>query len=268
MAQRKSRYHFITSVAVFILLETASLWILSSNSDIHDSWVGAGMAGISANIWGRLDNAANYFSLKEENQRLAADNYALVQKLQQLLDKQAGESASWVQQRGNFTYMPCTVVTKSRNSQHNYLVVDRGSVDGVEEGDGIITPQGVLGVVEGTSQHYSIAVSIDNSNMSVSTKIGEEGFVGSMTWDGVSSNGAMLSGIPLHVKTAPGDTVFTSGFSSIFPADIPVAVVKETTVKGGSSAEISLELLEDFGKLRHVIIVKNRDKKELEELQK
>lgn len=263
---RNNRHKYLINAAVFVLMETASLWILSNSSDFHKSWIGSVMASFSAGTWGQIDNILSYFELREQNDRLALENFELTQAMQQMSDSLARTDVTWKKQRGNFEYMPCTVVTKSNNSQHNYLVVDRGYADGVEDGDGIVTAKGVIGVVHGISEHYSMAISIDNNDMTVSAKIGEEGFVGSLSWDGIHSNGALLKGIPLHAKVETGDTVSTSGFSSIFPADIPLATVKEIKVRNGSAAEIILELFEDFSKIRYAMIVKNRDRKELEEL--
>ena len=65
----------------------------------------------------------------------------------------------------------------------------------------------------------------------------------------------------------PGDTVFTSGFSSIFPPDIPLGTTGESKIVNGATYEIQIELLEDFGALRYVTIVENLGKGEMQQLE-
>lgn len=220
----------------------------------------------STHIWGSFESIQNYLTLEKENQRLAQENFELYNQIQTLTDQAASGSLQWTKSRQNFITMPCTIVSRTNISQHNYIIIDRGLADNVKEGDGVITEKGVVAIVNSVSENYSRAISIKNSKVNVSAKIGREGYVGSLNWDGVSQNGAVLSGIPIQDRAEPGDTVFTSGYSSIFPADIPIAVVKSSSIHGGSSAEINVEFLEDLSRVRYVMVVKNCDAEELNEL--
>ena len=65
----------------------------------------------------------------------------------------------------------------------------------------------------------------------------------------------------------PGDTVFTSGFSSIFPPDIPLGVTGNSKIVNGATYEIEVTLFEDFGALRYVTIVENLGKGEMMKLE-
>ena len=65
----------------------------------------------------------------------------------------------------------------------------------------------------------------------------------------------------------PGDTVFTSGFSSIFPPDIPLGTTGKSKIVNGATYEIEIELFEDFGSLRYVTIVENLGKGEIKQLE-
>jgi rod shape-determining protein MreC len=70
------------------------------------------------------------------------------------------------------------------------------------------------------------------------------------------------------VEITPGDTVYTSGHSSIFPADIPLGTVKGAEIVNGATYDIQVELFEDFGALRYVSIVENLGKEEINTLEK
>ena len=107
--------------------------------------------------------------------------------------------------------------------------------------------------------------------MSISSRIGRMGSVGPMEWDGRSRNKAILKEIPHHMEFHEGDTVYTSGYSSIFPPDIPLGVVGKSKIVNGATYEIEVELFEDFGAIRYVTIVDNaayEEMKRLEETQR
>jgi rod shape-determining protein MreC len=103
--------------------------------------------------------------------------------------------------------------------------------------------------------------------MNISARLGKEGAVGPMSWDGFSSAGAILKEIPHHVEFQPGDTVYTSGYSSIFPADIPLGTVGEAKIVNGATYDIKVTLFEDFGALRYVTVVDNLGKDEIKKLE-
>lgn len=267
MAKGTTRRFYI-NIAVFIILETASLWFLYLSSDIHKSWIGHGATNMMTDIWSPFDAMGSYFGLRQENERLALENMELYRQIQQEQGEIPQQNNVWASRGYDFEYLPATVVSKSRNSQHNYIIVDRGVIDGVKEGDGIITPKGVIGIIRSASHKFSSAITFTNTQLSVSARLGHDGFVGNLAWDGHGTDKAILSGIPLHARFEVGDTVYTSGHSSVFPADIPIAVVESSKVRGGSSAEIKVTLLEDMGCIRYVMIVKNHDREEIDALQK
>ena len=103
--------------------------------------------------------------------------------------------------------------------------------------------------------------------MSISARLGRDGSSGQLRWNGKDSNGALLNEIPHHITVTRGDTVYTSGFSSIFPADIPLGIVKDSRIVNGSTYEIKVLMFEDFAALKYVTIVQNRDKNEIKALE-
>ena len=72
-----------------------------------------------------------------------------------------------------------------------------------------------------------------------------------------------MGDIPPHYQINPGDTVRTSGYSAIFPADIPVGITGGTRLIDGSSQQADVRLLQDFSSLRYVTVTDNDDKDEI-----
>ena len=101
----------------------------------------------------------------------------------------------------------------------------------------------------------------------MSAKVGEAGLTAPMYWDGLTTDGAWLGDIPPHHAIEPGDTVRTSGYSSIFPANIAIGVTSGTHLVDGATVKVDVDLFQDFSNIHYVTIVENRDKAEIESLE-
>lgn len=269
MPKERSVAQSIFTVAVFIILEVAAVLMLSNNSQIQRLWIARISHGFMASTWGATQSVSNYFSLKKQNDALALENdrlQRLVRRYESALS--AKDSLMRPQMDDGFNYIPATIIKSSTNSQHNYLIIDKGSDDGVIRNSGIITSQGVIGIIDAVSAHYSYAISFLNTELFISARLGNSGAVGPLAWDGISSDGAILKEIPLQFKFAPGDTVYTSGYSTIFPPDIPIGVAGESKIINGATNEIKVKLFQDHKALKYVTIVSNTRSEEIEAIEK
>ena len=88
-----------------------------------------------------------------------------------------------------------------------------------------------------------------------------------MVWNGRDPKRADLVYVPLHAEPVVGDTIETSGFSTIFPACLPIGVIDQVSLESGSNFyDIEVELFADFGRLEFVYIVRNNNKQAQREL--
>ena len=62
-----------------------------------------------------------------------------------------------------FDYIPAEVIKISRNKQHNYMILNKGFEDGIQEKSGIITRSGVVGIVDAVSAHHCYALSLSGT---------------------------------------------------------------------------------------------------------
>lgn len=273
MAEKRRIYRIIIDAAIFIAMEVAALNMLGHNGIDQHFFLSRQKHFFMGGIWNMGNSVSGYFSLRETNDQLRMENFELLKALkayQSEEDRARMDSvaASYTSVDG-FRYMPASIVKISRNKQHNYLILGQGSDDGVLPQSAIITSNGVVGIVDTVSRHYSYAVSLMNSDLNISARIGgDQGSVGPLAWDGVSSNGAVLREIPLQCRFEPGDTVYTSGFSSIFPADIPLGIAGDSKIVNGATYEIKVTLFQGFNDVRYVILATNVGKREIEELEK
>ena len=261
----------LINAAIFILLEVAALSMLRNNADLQNAWFAKGGQNVMNTVWGWSDGISDYFSLKEQNDSLAMENLVLrtrINALENYISDSLLTAKIYTKNDGRgFSYIPAIINKISNNTQHNYIIVNKGSKDGVNRGDGIITDQGAIGIVDAVSDNFCFVRSFKNHGMSISARLGREGSSGQLRWNGVNSNGALLREIPHHITVTQGDTVYTSGFSSIFPADIPLGIVEDYRIVNGSTYEIKVLMFEDFTALKYVTVVQNRDKDEIKVLE-
>ena len=273
MQRRRTITGTLINTAVFILLEIAALGMLRHGDSLQDLFISRAAHGFLGYFWGVSESISDYASLRTENRHLAEEILRLTETITRLEEEAAAAAArdsadyttAW---RGKYEFIPAEVIKNSVNKQHNYLIIGKGSDDGVRPQTGIITSRGVIGIVDAVSRHYSYAISFLNSDSSISARIGKDGATGPMAWDGKGSGNALLREIPLQVKFEEGDTVYTSGFSTIFPPDIPIGRITGSRIVNGATFEIKVSLFQDFSSVRHVCLVRNRDLDEIMSLEK
>jgi len=267
MPRKRKVIQAIISAAIFIILEIAALNMLRHNSELQGIWISRICHTFMAKTWGGSENIKHYLSLNKENIRLAEENSRLNQLLKEYRDKENGiycDSLSRsIDINGDFSCIPATIVKMSRNKQHNYFIINKGFEDGVRPQSGVITNSGVVGIIDAVDRNYSYGISFMNNDLNISSRIGTEGAVGPLSWDGRSSGKALLKEIPLQFKFSQGDTVWTSGYSAIFPPDIPIGITGDSKIVNGAVNEIEVDLFEDFTALRYVTIVENRGRDEI-----
>ncbi|MGN1211073.1 MAG: rod shape-determining protein MreC [Candidatus Cryptobacteroides sp.] len=269
MSEKKNILYYVSVAAIFIGLEIAALGMLHNSGTIQNLWISNVSHSVMATVWGSGESVAEYFGLRKENQKLAEENFRLAQRVRMYentygtnVENEASDGVV-----GRFRYSPATIVKMSTRRQHNYMILDKGSDDGITPNSGVISSCGALGIVDAVSRKYSYVLAFMNTGMNVSARVGREGAVGPLSWDGTSMDGAILSEIPQHIPISEGDTVFTSGSSAIFPPDIPLGVTLSKTLVNGATYDIEVRLFENYRKLRYVTVVENIDRKELEELE-
>lgn len=266
MPRKRGSLSLIASAAIFILLELAAFAMLSTGSTIQDMWIHRASHRIGAALWGTGESLRNHLRLEKQNEALRAENDSLYQEIRRLsipAIEQAESSNMAYTNDQRFNYIPATVIKMSHNTAHNYIILNKGRAQGVVPQSGIICHGGVVGIVSAVGENFSYGLTIMNPGVTVSTRVGEEGISALMKWDGLSSNGAVVSDIPPHYVINPGDTVRTSGYSSLFPAGITVGVTGESRLVSGSSKQVEVKLLQDLRSIHYVTIVENLDRAEI-----
>ena len=212
----------------------------------------------------KIFSITEYLNLRETNERLALEN----SRLKNILEKayRSDEIFFYKQvdadTKQQYYMTSAKIINNSVNKKHNFLTLNKGIEQGVRPGMAVISSEGVVGIIFGASNKFSTVISLLNTNLKISTKIKKNDYFGSLAWDGNDYRHAILSGIPYHVNIGKGDTIVTSGHSSIFPENILIGVIEDYSTEGGNFYEINVRLSTNFKRIRYIDVISNLSKEE------
>jgi rod shape-determining protein MreC len=248
-------------LVIFIVLEGLALHYHASSS-VHSR---ARLLGFSDRIVGGVYNgiagAEHFMSLGRTNRELEDQVQALENELaawRELYSEATLDSIRTMAGVNFEEYIVARVVRNSTGKNENYIMVDKGTRDGVERGMAVITLNGdMAGYVEHCSVGNARCVSALNTAFRTSGMVARTGHFGSILWPGEDVRTMRLSEIPKYAEIARGDTVVTHG-SLNFPPGINIGTIEDFTVnEATASHNIDVRLAADIPALRVVLLVKN-----------
>lgn len=249
----------------FLLLQVISIIMLVRSNRYQQATAFNATNQVVTQTTGAVNNAREFISLRDENARLAEENAKLRAKLNEsayLRDTLTIRINDTIRHQ-QYEYMPARVVNNSVNRRNNYLTLNRGSIDGIRPEMGVISSNGVVGIVHRVSDNYCTVISLLNEKTSVSAMISRNRFFGSVRWDGKSPTRVTLYEIDKTVPVRKGDSVITTSYSALFPSGIFMGKIDHIAIEPGSPFyKLGIRLATDFSNLSGVYIVKNLYKDE------
>lgn len=262
-----SRYN---NFIIFIVLEGLAVYFLARGNNYHNTFFGNGIRSVTRGVDEKINKGRSYFKLREINNELAEENIALKNRIDRIEKERAlsaGEVSDTILHQ-HYNYTSAEVVSNSVNRQKNYFTINKGLRQGIRNDMAVISGEAVAGVIVGCTENHAVAMSVLNLDFRVSARIRNNGYFGSLNWDGRSYRNAILNEIPQHVNVSIGDTIETTGYSAIFPEGVMIGVVTEYQKYGGDFYKITVELNADFKRLRFVEVIGNLKKTEELQLEK
>lgn len=226
---------------------------------------------ISGGAYSTVANIGDYFELQSINEKLANENARLRAMINPSLKKVNGDyfevNDTLFKQR--YIYRTANVVSNTYTLTHNYLTLDLGKEDGVIEEMGVISPEGIVGIVGAVSSNYCTVISFLHPKTTVSCKIQSNGVAGLLKWDNSNIHYAQIKDIPITTQIQEKDTILTSGYSSVFPSGIYLGTVEsfERNLEN-QTQNVKVKLNIQFESISKVYIVENLFKEEQQQLKK
>jgi len=258
---------------IFLILQLFSIALIINFNNFQQSV----FFNSSNALAGRLHNITSltteYFWLREKNEILSDANAQLWDRiffLESQLDRRERiqTDTTPIVPDKNYRFMSARVINNTTHKGRNFMTLNRGANDGVRPDMGVISDQGIAGIVNAVSNNFSTVISVLNPIIRFSSKFKKNNYTGFIVWDGIDYRFVKMEDIPEHVHVAVGDTIVTTGYTYGFPADIPVGVVERFEQSNRSPfLDITVRLFTDFKMLSHVNIIKYYHSEEQAELE-
>ena len=133
--------------------------------------------------------------------------------------------------------LPSSVIMMGLGT-NSMVFVDQGSVSGVMRGMGVLTPDGILGIVTAAYLTSSQVLLVTDPEFAAGVVSGKNHARG--TLKGFDGHLCKVDYVVFEDKVEPGDWFYTSGDDRMFPSGFPVGVVKSVQ-PGQPFKEIVLE---------------------------
>ncbi|MBP1540889.1 MAG: rod shape-determining protein MreC [Prevotella sp.] len=248
----------------FVLLEVVSLVLLFQYNSYQNSvWFSSANA-VAGCLYAWGSAVESYFSMSAANETLTRRNFYLERQVTQLrrlygeaTRRPDEQSQPILDSLSRYQLVMAKVVSNELHKADNLMTIDKGTVDGVKTGMGVVSGSGIVGITYLTSDHYSIVIPVLNRHSSrISCAIRGKDYFGVLRWDGRDAGHAYVEDIPRHARFKRGDWVETNGYSSIFPPGVLVGKIVEVyNARDGMSYRLKVRLSTDFGNLRDVAVI-------------
>ncbi|WP_280765414.1 rod shape-determining protein MreC [Parabacteroides sp. PFB2-10] len=219
---------------LFFLLEVVAFLLIYQNSTYQRTILISSANVVTGHIASLAGSVTSYFSLGEVNRELTMRNGELEMEVIALRDEIEALQAKERPFMGflpesiehfPYSFVAAKVVNNSVTHLSNYITINRGRKAGIEPDMGVVSDQGVVGIVTKVSDYFAVVMPMLNPKFGLSCKLAGNNYFGTLNWNGRDPRLVQLNELPRHVEFEKGDTVVTSSYSGIFPPGIIVGTV-------------------------------------------
>jgi rod shape-determining protein MreC len=199
--------------------------------------------------------------LRQENTNLRSEVAGLQAQIIEL-QEQAAQSATLAalvdfsrEHPGN-KYRAAAVIGRDPSPFLHYIIIDRGSNDGIRRGMPVVTEKGLVGRVDAVIGGAARVQLITDPSSAVAVKLRNAKTESILT--GSISGNLGLQMLSQDANVQPDDLVFTSGLGGGFPADLLIGQV-QTVHKRESDLfqDATVQPVADFSDLGIVLVILN-----------
>jgi len=149
------------------------------------------------------------------------------------------------------------VISVDPSSWFKAVIINKGSLDGVERGLPVVIRQGIAGQVVDVSSHYSKIMLIIDRNSSVDAMVQRTRARGIIKGEATAGQ-CLFKYVLRKDDVRVGDTIVASGLDGVFPKGLPIGDVKEVVRRNsGVFQEVRVVPYIDFEKLEEVLVILN-----------
>jgi len=275
----RNLFNFLIRYSVlflFLFLEIISFTLIVKNQGYQKSVFLSSSNSVVSEMYEWSNGVVEFFKLRAANDNLSEENTALKNQVIQLqnqletLKPRVKDSIRFqIPPEMEYRFIAAKVINCSTNKLQNSITLNKGSRDGVQPDMGVVSDEGVVGIVKVVNEKNSVVIPILNPRIEINCKFKRTNYTGPLKWEGEDYRYANLNDIARHVELALGDTIITSGFTSTFPEGIPVGYIEDFKIKESDAYyKIKVKLAVNFRTLSHVKVINYLNYKEQKDLEK
>jgi rod shape-determining protein MreC len=250
-----------------VLLSISLLFTIQSHS-YHKSKFINSANWLSGGIYEGANGVSSYFNLKSENEKLVEENTRLKNLLYNKKDSTSNaqfiDSTSYTT---DYKFRAAKITKNSYSSRNNIILINKGSNDGIVPDMGVITTNGIIGIIGNVAGSHATVISILNSITKINASLKNTDHFGTLTWNGENPNIVQLEDIEKLAQFKENDTIITGGDSTLFPKGIPIGTIKDFQLNTRKNLyNINVQLFNDMTSLEHVYVIENLHREEIDNL--
>ena len=265
-------------IIIFVILFIVGFYFIYQTTTYPRFAIAHATSTLTAPVNKLSYNIIRHFNLRPENDALVQQNLQLLQERDAnfLISSDSIATAESIVTDTNthkttrtklYDYSSANVVYNTIHRKCNYMMIDKGTEDGVVPDMAVLSASGIAGVVTDVTAHFATVTSLLHPNSKISAKVIPADQLGTVAWKYGDPTTAYLHDIPEHMNINVGDSVVTSGLSDIFPSGLLIGVICEKTKSPTDSfLTLKIKLATDFNHVNHVYIVRNLYKDEMDQL--
>jgi rod shape-determining protein MreC len=225
---------------------------------------------VSAQTWlsTRYQAVVNLVSAPQDLARLRQRNNELEAQVSRLeseiieLQQQLGETnilsalVDFARVHPENQYLAAAVIGRDPSPFLQYIIINRGSDDGLRRGMPIVTAQGLVGRISAVTAGAARVQLITDPGSQVNSRLQKAEVEGVL--HGAVTGEITLEMIPPSAKVENGDLVLTSGLGGNFPSNILIGQVTGVRTRAYDIFQTaSIQPVVDFSKLEIVLVITN-----------
>lgn len=215
----------------------------------------------------RYSTIQNYFStprditqLQQKNAELEAEIARLrgqIIELQQLSEYQVlAALLDFARSNPEYQYTGASVIGRDPSPFLHYIIINRGSDDGIRKGMPVVSQQGLVGRVSHVIPNAARVQLITDAQSKINIKIHPSETEGILT--GSVAGDLLLDFIPQEATVNTGDLVLTSGLGGNYPPNILIGQVSGVRKQDFALFQTgSVQPVVDFSRLEIVLVITN-----------
>ena len=223
-------------------------------------WV-ATTVGNAFEGWGKYFQSMK--ALDEKNQALTEENAALKEQLQnaELLEKENERLRDYLDMKNKYPSFKMEEGMVISHSSGNYITnftLNRGTLHGIAPNMPVVTKDGIVGYVVEVGLNWCMVSTLIETATSVGAYIPRSEVVGIVSGDySMRQQGTCKIGyIDAAADVVVGDTVYSSGTGSVYPADLKIGTVTSIEVDEYNRTLVAtVTPAVDFSELKWVMII-------------